>query len=142
MTLPVRDTLHEAFFAMISFPDLLMECQLSKEFLDHQFVFLHDLEAPAKATTQKGTFPFSAPHARAAGILLPGCRLGISGLISCGFCFVVPLRKTRCPWHFGEVRGVGNQDRNGMTWTELDSQASINTIVLQPSQDVRSVTTP
>ena len=98
--------------------------------------------APAKATIQKGTFPFSAPHAQAAGVLLPGCRLGISGLISCGFCFVVPLRKTRCPWHFGEVRGVGNQDRNGMTWTGLDSQASINTIVLQPSQDVRSVTTP
>ena len=63
MTLPVRDTLHEAFFAVISFPDLLMECQLSKEFLDHQFVFLHDLEAPAKATSQKGTFAFSAPHA-------------------------------------------------------------------------------
>ena len=68
MTLPVRDTLHEAFFAMISCPELLMECQLSKEFLDHQFVFLHDLEAPAKATSQKGTFFCGMCHVKAEGV--------------------------------------------------------------------------
>lgn len=38
ITLPVRDTLHEAFVAVISCPELLMEYQLSKEFLDHQLV--------------------------------------------------------------------------------------------------------
>ena len=106
------------------------------------FCMTWKLQQEQLSRKERSRFQLHMLRAQAAGVLLPGCRLGISGLISCGFCFVVPLRKTRCPWHFGEVRGVGNQDRNGMTWTGLDSQASINTIVLQPSQDVRSVTTP